>query len=72
MKSNSNAPDTAALRSMVEDFQALKKHLKQQSKSQLIQSIVNLIHNQLSLIDAVQALQARLPKEEEKKEEQNA
>lgn len=62
-----------ALRSMIQDFAALKKHMKQQSKSQLIQSIVNLIHNQLSLIDAVQALQAQLAKkEEEKKEEANA
>jgi type II secretory pathway component PulF len=61
-----------ALRSMIEDFQELKKALKQQSKSQLIQNIVNLIHNQLALIDAVQALQAQLQEKESKeKEEKN-
>lgn len=61
----------AALRSMVQDYQELKRHLKSQSKNQLIQNIVNLISNQLTLIDTLQALQARLPKEEQKKEETN-
>jgi len=64
-------PGLSLVNQLVQDFKDLKKHLKQQSKSQLIQNIVNLIHNQLTLIDTVQALQARRPKEESTKESSN-
>lgn len=56
---------TDGLRRMTEDVAEVKRVLKQKSKNELIQSILNLMHNQLSLIDAVQALQSQLKIQEQ-------
>lgn len=58
----SSQEQKAQLRRMIEDVAEVKKALKAKSKNELIQTIMNMMHNQLAMVDAVQVLQTQLKK----------